>query len=73
MENINNFIKQNSFQKNLIIKKKDISREEFKNINEEHILSLRKKRNNRHFNNLKNFNLAQNNFSYELNLNIIIT
>ena len=72
MENINNFIKQNSFQKNLIIKKKDISREEFKNINEEHILSLRKKRNNRHFNNLKNFNLAQNNFSYELNSNIII-
>ena len=43
MENINNFIKQNSFQKNLIIKKKDIYREEFKNINEEHILSLRKK------------------------------
>ena len=72
MENLNNFTETNPFQTNLMIKNKDLSREEFKNINQEHILSLRKKRNNRHANHLKNLNMAQKQFSYDINLNIII-
>ena len=73
MENINNnFENTNLYQNNLFIKKKDSSREEFKKINEEHFLSLRKKRNNKHINHIKNLNLAQNHFSYNIDINFII-
>ena len=73
MENINNnFENTNLYQNNLIIKTKDSSREEFKKINEEHYLSLRKKRNNKHINHIKNLNLAQNHFSYNIDINFII-
>ena len=72
MENINNFENANLFQNNLFIKKKDSSREEFKKTNEEHFLSLRKKRNNKHKNHLKNLNLAQKPLSYNIDLNMII-
>ncbi len=73
MENINNnFENTNLYQNNLFIKTKDSSREEFKKINEEHFLSLRKKRNNKHINHIKNLNLAQNHFSYNIDINFII-
>ena len=73
MENINNnFENTNLYQNNLFIKTKDSSREEFKKINEEHYLSLRKKRNNKHINHIKNLNLAQNHFSYNIDINFII-
>ena len=73
MENINNnFENTNFYQNNLFIKKKDFSGEEFKKINEEHNLSLRKKRNNKHMNHIKNLNLAQNQFSYNIDINLII-
>lgn len=73
MENINNnFENTNLYQNNLFIKTKDSSREEFKKINEEHYLTLRKKRNNKHINHIKNLNLAQNNFSYNIDINFII-
>ena len=72
MENINNCDNTNLFQNNLFIKKKDLSREEYKKINEEHYLSLRKKRNNKCRNHLKNLNLFGKPLSYDINLNIII-
>ena len=62
----------NFYQNNLFIKRKDFSGEEFKKINEEHNLSLRKKRNNKHMNHIKNLNLAQNHFSYNIDINLII-
>jgi hypothetical protein len=74
MENINNnFENDLLYQNNLTIKKKDFSGEEFKKINEEHNLSLRKKRNNKHMNHIKNLNLAQNQFSYNIDINLIIS
>ena len=72
MENINNFENIHSFQNNLLFKKKESKEEEFKNINAEHFLSLRKKRNNRYTNQLKHLNLAQKQISHDLNLNEII-
>ena len=72
MENINNFENIHSFQNNLLFKKKESKEEEFKNINAEHCLSLRKKRNNRYTNQLKHLNLAQKQISHDLNLNEII-
>ena len=73
MENINNnFENDLLYKNNLFIKKKDFSGEEFKKINEEHNLSLRKKRNNKHMNHIKNLNLAQNQFSYNIDINLII-
>ena len=73
MEKIDNFINTNAFPNNIITKKNDLTREEYKNINEKHILSLRKKRNNnKYLNHLKNLNLAQNQFSYELDIITII-
>ena len=73
MENINNnFENTNLYQNNLFIKTKDSSREEFKKINEEHYLTLRKKRNNKHINYIKNLNLAQNHFSYNIDINFIL-
>jgi len=72
MENINNFENDLLYQNNLFIKKKDFSGEEFKKINEEHNLSLRKKRNNKNMNHIKNLNLAQNHFSYNIDINLII-
>mgnify|MGYP006916132689 FL=1 len=69
MENIDNFNNPNKFPNNIIIKKNELTREEYKNINEKHILSLRKKRNNnKYLNHLKNLNSAQNQFSYELDI-----
>ena len=69
MEKIDDYINTNIFPNNIIIKKNDLTREEYKNVNEKHILSLRKKRNNnKYINHLKNLNLAQNQFSYELKI-----
>ena len=72
MENINNFSNNNHRENKIIFLKNDSSRGEFRNINEEHILSLRKKRNNRNINNINNLNLAQKQLSYNLDLNMII-
>ena len=52
------------------MKKNDLSRDEYRNIKEDHILSLRKKRNNKY--NFKNLNLAQMQLSSNLDTNIII-
>ena len=70
MENINNFTSSNYLENKLISKKNDLSRNEYKSINEEHLLSLRKKRNNRY--NFINLNLAQVQFSSNLDINMII-
>ena len=70
MENINNFTNSNYLENKLISKKNDLSRNEYKSINEEHLLSLRKKRNNRY--NFINLNLAQVQFSSNLDINMII-
>ena len=70
MENINNFTNSNYLENKLISKKNDLSRNEYKSINEEHLLSLRKKRNNR--NKFINLNLAQMQFSSNLDINMII-
>ena len=72
MENINNFSNTNLFQNNLNNTKKDFSNGDINIKNEEHFLSLRKKRNNRHINVLRNLNLEHMELSYNLNLNIII-
>ena len=70
MENINNFTSSNYLENKLISKKNDLSRNEYKSINEEHLLSLRKKRNNRY--NFIYLNLAQVQFSSNLDINMII-
>ena len=72
MENINNFSNNNHIENKLFFQKNDSSRGEFRNINEEHILSLRKKRNNRNINNINNIILAQKQLSYNLDINMII-
>ena len=72
MENINNFSNNNHIENKIIFQKNDSSRGECRNINEEHILSLRKKRNNRNINNINNINLAQKQLSYNLDINMII-
>ena len=70
MENIiNNSI---AFNSNLINNKNDSSKNEFRSLNEEHTLSLRKKRNNKHTYQLKNLNLAQNILNHNININQII-
>ena len=70
MENIiNNSI---AFNSNLINNKNDSSKNEFRSLNEEHTLSLRKKRNNKHSCQLKNLNLAQNILNHNININQII-
>ena len=70
MENINNFTNNNYSENKLFLKKNDLSRDEYRNIKEDHILSLRKKRNNKY--NFKNLNLAQMQLSSNLDTNIII-
>ena len=72
MENINNFSNNNHIENKIIFQKNDSSRGECRNINEEHILSLRKKRNNRNINNINNIILAQKQLSYNLDINMII-
>ena len=72
MENINNFSNNNHIENKIIFQKNDSSRGECRNINEEHILSLRKKRNNRNINNINNIFLAQKQLSYNLDINMII-
>ena len=72
MENIHNFSKNNHIENKIIFQKNDSSRGECRNINEEHILSLRKKRNNRNINNINNIILAQKQLSYNLDINMII-
>ena len=70
MENIgNNSI---AFNSNLINNKNDSSKNEFRSLNEDHTLSLRKKRNNKHTYQLKNLNLAQNILNHNININQII-
>ena len=70
MENISN--NSISFNSNLINNKNDSSKNEFRSLNEEHTLSLRKKRNNKHTYQLKNLNLAQNILNHNININQII-
>ena len=72
MENINNFSNNNHIENKIIFQKNDSSRGECRNINEEHILSLRKKRNIRNINNINNIILAQKQLSYNLDINMII-
>ena len=72
MENINNFSNNNHIENKIIFQKNDSPRGECRNINEEHILSLRKKRNNRNINNINNIILAQKQLSYNLDINMII-
>ena len=72
MENINNLSNNNHIENKIIFQKNDSSRGECRNINEEHILSLRKKRNNRNINNINNIILAQKQLSYNLDINMII-
>ena len=70
MENISN--NSIAFNSNLINNKNDSSKNEFRSLNEEHTLSLRKKRNNKHTYQLKNLNLAQNILNHNININQII-
>ena len=70
MENINNFTNSNYSENKIIFKKNDLSREEIRNTNEDHILSLRKKRNNKF--NFTNLNLAQMQLSSNLDINVIV-
>ena len=72
MENINNFSNNNHIENKIIFQKNDSPRGECRNINEEHILSLRKKRNNRNINNINNIILTQKQLSYNLDINMII-
>ena len=72
MEDINNFSNNNHIENKIIFQKNDSSKGECRNINEEHILSLRKKRNNRNINNINNIILAQKQLSYNLDINMII-
>ena len=72
MENIHNFSKNNHIENKIIFQKNDSSRGECRNINEEHILSLRKKRNNRNINNINNIILAQKQLSYNLDMSMTI-
>ena len=70
MENISN--NSIAFNSNLINNKNDSSKNEFRSLNEDHTLSLRKKRNNKHTYQLKNLNLAQNILNHNININHII-
>ena len=70
MENISN--NSIAFNSNLINNKNDSSKNEFRSLNEDHTLSLRKKRNNKHTYQLKNLNLAQNILNHNININQII-
>ena len=70
MENISN--NSIAFNINLINNKNDSSKNEFRSLNEDHTLSLRKKRNNKHTYQLKNLNLAQNIINHNININQII-
>ena len=70
MENISN--NSIAFNSNLINNKNDSSKNEFRSLNEDHTLSLRKKRNNKHTYQLKNLNLAQNIINHNININQII-
>ena len=72
MENINNFSNTNLYKNNLFHRKKDLSKVDFRIKNEENFLSLRKKRNNRNINHLRNLNSENNELSYNLDMNIII-
>ena len=70
MENISN--NSIAFNSNLINNKNDSSKNEFRSLNEDHTLSLRKKRNNKHTYQLKKLNLAQNILNHNININQII-
>ena len=72
MENINNFSNTNLYKNNLFHRKKDLSKVDFRIKNEENFLSLRKKRNNRNINHLRNLNSENNEIFYNLNMNLII-
>ena len=72
MENINNFSNTNLYKNNLFHRKKDLSKVDFRIKNEENFLSLRKKRNNRNINHLRNLNSENNELSYNLDVNVII-
>ena len=74
MENDANGINIGQSPKNYLNSKSNslMVKEEFKNINEEHILSLRKKRGNRQIDHLKKIKLIPQNLNHEINLNELI-
>lgn len=74
MENDANGINIEQSPKNYLNSKSNslMVKEEFKNINEEHILSLRKKRGNRQIEHLKKIKLIPQNLNHEINLNELI-
>ncbi len=64
-------INSNGNKDHYLSNQKLISREEFKNMNEEHILSLRKKKNPK-LAHIKNFSVNQQNSNYDININKLI-
>ena len=72
-ENYKNQLNENKFSSNnLIYKNKSLIKEEINKTNEEHILSLRKKRDHKQMKYLRNTNLAPLNLSQEVDLNKLI-
>ena len=64
-------INSNGNKDHYLSNQKLISREEFKNMNEEHILSLRKKKNPK-LSHIKNFSVNQQISNYDININKLI-
>lgn len=75
MEGNSNNSQYDYFPRNKIISAKNslISREEFKNMNEEHILSLRKKKGNRQLEQIKKFSLTQQNTNHGVDIKKLIS
>ena len=72
-ENYKNQLNENKFSSNnLIYKSKSLIKEEINKTNEEHILSLRKKRDHKQMKYLRNTNLVPLNLSQEVDLNKLI-
>ena len=75
MEGNSNNSQYDYFPRNKIISANNslISREEFKNMNEEHILSLRKKKGNRQLEQIKKFSLTQQNTNHGVDIKKLIS
>ena len=74
MENISTAIEGKNLSKPELINENNslIAREEYKIKNEEHILSLRKKKNLKQLEHIKNFSLNQQISNYDININKLI-
>ena len=74
MENNSNIIKDHHLSKPELINENNslITREESKSNNEEHILSLRKKKKSRQLASIKNFSLNPEILNYDININKLI-